>query len=62
MTRLGVIPVPGRHVRRPDGQPLAALGELVDPDPYWARRQRDGDVRFGTPTKPKRQTSQEVTS
>lgn len=46
--RLILKPVDGRRVRRPDGRPLSALGELVVVNTYWSRRLAAGDV-VGTP-------------
>lgn len=43
-THLRFKPAEGRQVRRPDGEILAAEGELVAPDSYWHRRLADGDV------------------
>lgn len=40
-------PAPDRRVRKPDGHPLAEVGESVNVDEawsYWARRCADGDV------------------
>lgn len=41
---LSLKPAPGRRVRKPDGTPLAGIGETVEGDLYWLRRIADGDV------------------
>jgi len=58
MTRITVIPAPGRLVPDPEsGDLLPADGRGVIDSPYWRRRINDGDVIARTAPRTKKESS-----